>query len=143
VLVADDNGIYRAQLGRFVSSQPDMEVVGFASDGGEAVCLTSLLNPDLVLMDLCMPGLDGFDATKLLASYPKAAKVIALTAHRSPDTEQRCLDAGASAFIRKADVDGRLFDVIRSLTQGGPNDGGGCDGYQRDGPDGQSTTPTQ
>jgi NarL family two-component system response regulator LiaR len=123
VLVADDNGIYRAQLGRFVSSQPDMEVVGFASDGGEAVSLASLLRPDLVLMDLCMPGLDGFDATQTLASSHAEVKVIALTAHRAPDTEQRSLEAGAAAFLRKSDVDSRLLDVIRGLAAGSHPDG--------------------
>jgi DNA-binding NarL/FixJ family response regulator len=116
VLVADDNSMYRAQLGRFVSSQPDMEVVGFATDGGEAVSLASLLRPDLVLMDLCMPGLDGFDATHMVTSTHAAVKVIALTAHRTPGSEARCLEAGASAFLRKADVDDQLLGLIRSLS---------------------------
>jgi DNA-binding NarL/FixJ family response regulator len=116
VLVADDNEMYRAQLGRFVSSQPDMEVVGFASDGGEAVALASLLQPDLVLMDLCMPMVDGFEATQLVTSMHGAMKVIALTAHRASDSESRSLEVGASAVLRKADVDGRLLDLIRSLS---------------------------
>jgi NarL family two-component system response regulator LiaR len=123
VLVVDDNGMYRVHLGRFVSSQPDMEVVGFASDGGEAVSLASLMQPDVVLMDLCMPGLDGFDATQMVTATHETVKVIALTAHRSPDSEKRCLEAGAAAFIRKADVDERLLDLIRHLStpkQGSP-----------------------
>lgn len=120
IVVADDNGIYREQLGRFVSSHPDMEVVGYASDGAEAVCMASLLHPHLVLMDLCMPGIDGFDATGMVTSAHEDVKVIALTAHRSPESEARCLEAGAAAFIRKADVDDRLVAIIRSLrAQGG------------------------
>jgi len=116
VLVADDNGTYGILLSRFVASQPDMEVVGLASDGREAVQLTSLLRPDLVLMDLCMPGLDGFEVTRVLTDTQHDVKVIALTAHRTPDAEQRCLDAGACGFLRKADVDGQLLAMIRGLS---------------------------
>jgi len=115
VLVADDNETYGVLLSRFVASQPDMEVVGLATDGGEAVHLASLLRPDLVLMDLCMPGIDGFEATRVLSDTNRAIKVVALTAHRADDTEQRCREAGARAFLRKADVDALLLDVIRGL----------------------------
>ncbi len=115
VLVADDNEIYRQQIGRFVSSQADMEVVGLASDGGETLRLVSELEPDFVLMDLRMPGIDGIEATRMLASTHHDIRVIALTAHISDDSEQRSLEAGARAFIRKADVDSRLLDVIRGL----------------------------
>jgi DNA-binding NarL/FixJ family response regulator len=114
--VADDNEMYREQLGRFVSSQPDMEVVGFAADGGEAVALASLLQPDLVLMDLCMPMVDGFEATQLVTSAHRDVKVIALTAYRTTGPVSRCIEAGASAFIRKSDVDGQLLDLMRSLS---------------------------
>jgi len=120
VLVADDNEMYRAQLGRFVSSQPDMEVVGFASDGGEAVCLASLLQPDFVLMDLCMPVLDGYDAIQMVTSTYEAVKVIALTAHRTPGSESRCIEVGASAFLRKSDVDSQLIEMIRGLAGASP-----------------------
>jgi len=131
VLVADDNGTYGVLLTRFVAAQPDMEIVGLATDGGEAVHLASLLNPDLVLMDLCMPGLDGFEATRVLSATHGDIKVIALTAHRTDDTEQLIREAGASGFIRKADVDSRLIDMIRCLVAGGegeaipPRDDGG------------------
>jgi NarL family two-component system response regulator LiaR len=115
VLVADDNETYGVLLSRFVSSQPDMEVVGLATNGSEAVHLATLLCPDLVLMDLCMPGVDGYQATRVLADTNRGIKVVALTAHRSDDTEQRVRDAGARAFLRKSDVDSMLLDTIRGL----------------------------
>lgn len=118
VLVADDNITFGALLSRFVSSQPDMEIVGMATDGGEALRLAALFEPDVVLMDLCMPGLDGFAATRALSETHRAIKVIALTAHRADDSENRVMKAGARAFVRKADVDSRLVDVIHSLVAG-------------------------
>lgn len=117
MLVADDNKDYGVLLSRFVASQPDMEVVGLASDGGEAVDLVSQLDPDVVLMDLCMPGVDGFQAMRALSAIDRDVKVIAITAHRSDDFESRSLDEGACAFIRKADVDRRLVDVIREMVR--------------------------
>lgn len=130
VLVADDNGVYRVQLGRFLASHPDMEVVGYASDGLDAVRLASLLQPDVVLMDLCMPECDGFDATRALKVAREDVNVIALTAHRTPDVEQRSIEAGAAAFLSKSDVDRKLIELIRGIcanerdhdTRGSPRD---------------------
>jgi len=116
VLVADDNVTYGALLGRFVSSQPDMEVVGLACDGSEAVRLALSLRPALVLMDLCMPGLDGFEATHALSMTGLDIKVVALTAHLAPDTERRCLESGADVFLPKSRVDTHLHRVIRELS---------------------------
>ena len=118
VLVADDNETYGALLSRFVATQPDMDVVGLACNGGDAVHFASLLRPDVVLMDLYMPGLNGFEATKVLADTHKDVKVIGITAHRSGDSERRCLEAGAKAFLPKTDVDARLIDTIRGLARG-------------------------
>jgi len=115
VLVADDNGAYGAILGRFVASQPDMEVIGLASDGGEALHLVSRLQPDVVLMDLRMPVLDGFEATRLLATRHSDVKVIGLSAQCGDDCARRCIEAGARAFIHKADVDSDLIGLIRAL----------------------------
>jgi DNA-binding NarL/FixJ family response regulator len=120
VLVADDNGTYGVLLTRFVSSQPDMVVIGLATDGQDAVHLASLLEPDFVLMDLCMPGLDGFEATRVLSETHHDVKVIALTAHHDTNVEQRCLEAGACAFLRKDEVGKRLVETIRGLAR--------CDG---------------
>ena len=116
VLVADDNEMYGAMLSRFVASHPDIEVVGRACNGGEAIAMTSMLEPDMVLMDVCMPGIDGIDATRAVTAMRRPAKVILLTAHDAADSEQMCLNAGASGFLRKADADAQLMDLIRSLS---------------------------
>lgn len=107
--------MYGDLLSRFVSSQPDMEIVGIASDGDEAVHLASLLGPHVVLMDLCMPALGGMEATRVLADTQSQIKVIALTAHREADSMRRSMEAGARAFLCKADVDAQLLATIRDV----------------------------
>lgn len=116
VLLADDNEMYGAMLSRFVASHPDMEVIGRAGNGGEAIAMASLLQPDLVLMDVCMPGIDGIAATRAVRAMPRPAKVILLTAHRAADSEANCLSTGAAGFLRKSDADSQLIDLIRSIS---------------------------
>lgn len=115
VLVADDNEAFGATLGRFVAVHQDMLVVGRASDGNEALSMTESLAPDVVLMDLFMPGLDGFEATRILAHTHPDVSVVALTAQRSADSERRSLEAGARAFVPKVEADVRLIELIRTL----------------------------
>lgn len=116
VLLADDNERFGVMLSRFVSSYPDMDVVGVAADGREAMSMAESSQPDVVVMDLYMPDMDGFEATRLLTSAQPRTKVIALTANRSDDNRQRSLEAGAAAFIPKIDVDTDLIVAIRDLT---------------------------
>ena len=115
VLVADDNDSFGAVLGRFVAVHGDMVVVGRASSGQEAVAMTDALMPDVVLMDLYMTGMDGFEATRVLSATHPEVKVVAITAHRSAETERLSLEAGARAFLNKTDADTLLIDVIRGL----------------------------
>jgi DNA-binding NarL/FixJ family response regulator len=115
VLVADDNEMYGAMLSRFVASHPGMDVVGRARSGCEAIAMASTLEPDMVLMDLCMPDIDGISATRAVRAMQRPAAVILLTAHRVPGSEEDCLNAGASGFLCKSDADSRLIDLIRSL----------------------------
>jgi DNA-binding NarL/FixJ family response regulator len=118
VLVADDSEGFGVFLGRFVASHSDMVVVGRAVNGREAVSLTDTLDPDVVLMDLYMGEMDGFQATRLLAETHPDVKVVVLTGHRAADNEQRSLEAGARAFVLKAEADQRLIGVIRGLSTG-------------------------
>ncbi len=115
VLVADDNESFGTVLGRFVAVHSDMLLVGRAASGQEAVAMTDALSPDVVLMDLYMTGMDGFEATRVLSATHPQVKVVAITAHRSVETERRSLEAGARAFLQKTDADTQLIDLIRGL----------------------------
>jgi DNA-binding NarL/FixJ family response regulator len=120
VLVADDNRSFAAVLSRFIASQSDMDVVGLATSGSEALTMAASLQPDVVLMDLYMPDTNGFEATKRLADADPRVKVIALTAHGSADNERLSFEAGARAFVRKSELDVQLMDCIRSLAPTAP-----------------------
>lgn len=130
VLVADDNGVYGGLLSRFLTSQPDMTVVGVASGGREAVSMADSLEPEVVLMDLSMPDVDGFEATRLLGATHPTMKVIAISAQRSDDNGRRSLEAGAAAFVPKDRIDTDLVGTIRDLTGTGWQDdtGSSADG---------------
>jgi len=123
VVVADDNGTYGVLLSRYLSSQPDLEVVGLAYDGTEAIRMATTLHPDLVVMDLRMPGLDGFEATRVLNKSQPDVKVIALTAYGAGDSERRAAEAGAAAFLPKAEVDRKLIELIRTVGARGRGSG--------------------
>lgn len=116
VLVAEDSDVYGTALTRFIASQPDMEVVGRASDGEGAIRMADSSRPDVVLMDVCMPGIGGVEATRLIVQTTKEVRVIALTADDTAEVEHRCITAGASAFLSKWEADQRLPDVIRRVT---------------------------
>lgn len=124
VLVADDNGGFGELLGRFVGAQEGISVVGLASDGLEAVSMTATLGPDVVLMDLFMPGMSGFEATRILADRFPRVRVVALSAHKSAENERRSIEAGAAAFVPKVDADMRLIDLIRGADSGSGERGG-------------------
>jgi len=115
VLVADDNARYGSTLSRFVSSRPDMDVVGLASDGSEAVRMADALRPDVVVMDLNMPKVDGIEATRRVKALAVPPRVIVLTAHHSPENRLLAQGAGADAFLSKHEIDRGLVDVIEDL----------------------------
>jgi DNA-binding NarL/FixJ family response regulator len=119
VLVADDNVGYGTTLSRFVASQTGMEVVGLAVNGGEAVNLANLLRPDVVVMDLYMPVMDGFEATRRLKASGVPPHVVVLTAHQSDENRALAQAAGADAFLIKHEVDRGLVDVIGDLVSRG------------------------
>ncbi|HEX9093236.1 MAG TPA: response regulator transcription factor [Coriobacteriia bacterium] len=131
VLIADDNAVYRRLLARFIGAHQDLEVVGEAEDGLSAVSLCAELKPDVVVMDLRMPGADGFEATRLVKAAVPGARVIAITAHRCEDDAQRCLEAGAEAFLSKGQADIGLIALIRELVVAESRGGLPVDGQSR------------
>jgi PAS domain S-box-containing protein len=114
VVLADDHVVMRNGLARWLQLQPGMEVVGQASDGQEAIDLVRQLQPDLVLMDVNMPNLDGVEATRrILAEWPQV-RVIGLSMSAEPDIEQAMRQAGASGYLTKATNPADLIALIRS-----------------------------
>jgi DNA-binding NarL/FixJ family response regulator len=118
VVLADDHGIIREGLGRLIASLDDVDVVGLASDGAEAVEQARLTKPDVVLMDLDMPVLDGIEATRrVLAERPETA-VIVLTAFSDRPRITGALEAGACGYLLK-DVDAEgVAEGIRAAARG-------------------------
>ena len=119
VLVADDQEIVRAGFAALLDTQEDFEVAGTAADGDEAVTLCREQQPDVVLMDVRMPTMDGIEATRLLAEDGASApKVIVLTTFDLDEYVYDALGAGASGFLLKDVRAETLFDAVRVVAQG-------------------------
>jgi NarL family two-component system response regulator LiaR len=118
VLIADDHPVVRRGLRTFLELQDDLEVVGEASDGAEAVELAARLLPDVVLMDLVMPGLDGIDATRRIRDGSPATRVVVLTSFSDDDRIIPAIRAGAAGYLLKDAEPRELADGIRRVHRG-------------------------
>lgn len=120
VLLADDQALLRSAFRVLVDSEPDMEVVGEASDGAEAVELAGRERADVVLMDIRMPGTDGLAATRLISADPSLAqvRVVILTTFEVDDYVVQSLRAGASGFLGKGSEPEELLSAIRIAAGG-------------------------
>jgi DNA-binding NarL/FixJ family response regulator len=119
ILIADDEALVRGGLRMILEAQPDLEVVGEAGDGSEAVSRAHELAPDLVLMDIRMPGLDGLAATRsLLAQEAHAPKVLVLTTFDLDDYVYEAIRAGASGFLLKSTPPRQLVEGVRTVMAG-------------------------
>ncbi|MBI2216884.1 MAG: response regulator transcription factor [Candidatus Rokubacteria bacterium] len=119
ILLADDHAVLRAGLRMLINAQPDMEVVGEAASGDEAVQLSHALIPDVVLMDIAMPGAGGIEATSRIASGCPRARVLVLTMHDDVAYLRTVLAAGASGYVLKRSADTDLLSAIRVTHRGG------------------------
>ena len=120
VIVADDQSIVRAGLSTILNGQPDIEVIGQATDGREAVALAHKLRPDVCLLDIRMPNLDGIEATRLLAG-PEVSDPIAVVVITTFDTDEYvhgALKAGARGFLLKGAAPDQLIQAIHAAVQG-------------------------
>ena len=117
VLVCDDHALFREGVKTILSSQ-QIDVIGEASDGQEAVDMSLSLKPDVVLMDVSMPVLKGFDAVRRIRKADPEIKVIMLTVHDDEDLVARCLDAGAAGYVLKDSPPLQLVYAIQSVHQG-------------------------
>ena len=114
VLIADDNGLFATALQGILGDEESIEVVGHAADGEEAARLAAELAPDVVLMDLSMPRVDGFEATRRIRANTPGTAVVVLTGSLDVDDEARAKEAGAQGFVTKDRILAELVNAIRS-----------------------------
>ncbi|MFC9272698.1 response regulator [Streptomyces zhihengii] len=120
VVLADDQALVRAGFRALLGAQPDIEVAGEAPDGGEAVRLVGELRPDVVLMDIRMPVLDGLEATRRITgdALLSAVKVVMLTTFELDEYVFEAIRSGASGFLVKDTEPGELLRAVRAVTEG-------------------------
>jgi DNA-binding NarL/FixJ family response regulator len=118
VVLADDHAVVRAGLKAVLGTARDIEVVGEARDGDEAVALTERLKPEVVVMDLTMGDSNGTDATKQIVARGLPSKVLVLTMHAEEDYLVPVLEAGASGYLMKNAADRELVDAVRAVARG-------------------------
>ena len=119
IVIADDHGILREGIRALLAPTGDIEVVGEAADGAAAVEMCIRLDPDLVLMDIAMPGLGGLEATLELRRTHPRTKVLVLTQYEDREYVRRFLQAGAAGFVLKKAAGSALVDAIRAVRRGG------------------------
>ena len=118
ILLADDHTILRAGLRMMLNAQPDMEVIGEAPDGKQAINATVHLQPDIVLMDITMPDMGGIEATRQIKRIAPEVKVLVLTMHENDEYVFQALRAGASGYILKEAADTELITALHVLRSG-------------------------
>jgi two-component system, NarL family, response regulator NreC len=118
ILISDDHGVLRAALRALLKSEADMEVIGEAADGTEALRLARELQPDVLLLDMSMPGPGGIEITRQLHKTSPAIRTLVLTVHEDERLVREVLQAGASGYIIKRAFDTELTSAIRAVWQG-------------------------
>lgn len=119
ILLADDHPVLRTGLRTLLEQEPDMVVVGEASDGREAVDLAHRLRPDVVIMDISMPGVDGLEATRQIRALDLPAHILILTVHAQERYLFPVLKAGAAGYLNKTAADSELVAAVRTVAAGG------------------------
>jgi two-component system response regulator NreC len=118
VVLADDHAMFRAGLSALIGLEDDIEVVGEASNGDEAVDQTRRLKPDVVVMDISMPGSGGLEATRRIAALGLDSRVLVLTVHAEEEYLVPVVQAGASGYLTKTSADRELIDALRTVARG-------------------------
>ena len=118
ILIADDHGLIRAGLSALLKDVTDILVVGEAADGLEVLRMTAELHPEIVLMDISMPGMNGIEATRRLSEISPETRVLAMTVHEDEDMLREMMRAGAFGYIIKRAAESELINAIRVVSQG-------------------------
>lgn len=119
VLIVDDHFLVRLGLKTLLDAEPDMMLIGQASNGAEGVKLAERLKPDVTVMDISMPEMDGLEATRRIRSADPSLRVLILTVHAQERYLFAVLKAGASGYVLKSTIDTQLIDAIRTVAAGG------------------------
>ncbi len=119
VLLVEDHDVVRECLHLMLKLEPDLDVVGEARDGRLAVCMASELKPDVILMDIAMPKLNGIEATRQLLKAQPAARIIILSANCDDASVKNAVEAGAAGFLLKQDSSRHVCEAIRKVSGGG------------------------
>lgn len=119
VLIVDDHAFIRRGVQSILQSFPEWELCGEAGSGTDAIPLVSSLNPDVVLMDVTMPGMNGIDATRIIRSSHPEVKIVLLTLHESSEILRSGFRAGANGYLLKADAEEELLKAMRVVVGGG------------------------
>jgi two-component system response regulator NreC len=118
VIVADDHGVLRAGLTALLCTEPDLQVVGEAGTGEEALRLSAELHPDLILMDVSMPEMGGIEATRLIKELQPETHVLILTVHEDIGLVREAIHAGAAGYIPKRAVKTEVINAIHTVLSG-------------------------
>lgn len=113
VLIVDDHAFIRRGVQSILQSFPEWELCGEASNGMDAVRLANELNPDVILMDVTMPGMNGIDATRIIRRAHSQVKIVLLTLHESSEILRNGFRAGANGYLLKADAEQELMKALR------------------------------
>ncbi|MCX7707729.1 MAG: response regulator transcription factor [Anaerolineae bacterium] len=125
VLVVDDHALFREGMVGILNAQPDIQVVGEASDGLEAVVMARSLRPDVILMDITMPGVDGVEATRQIKQELADARIVMLTVRDEDEKLFEAFRSGADGYLLKTIRAGQLVEMIRAVNRGEPAIGPG------------------
>jgi DNA-binding NarL/FixJ family response regulator len=118
ILLADDHAMVRQGFRLILSSQPDMEIVGEAGNGREAVEMAEKLQPDIIVMDVAMPELNGIEATRKITAALPRTRILALSMHKDSVYVREILRAGARGYLLKDSIDSDLLSAVRAVAKG-------------------------
>ena len=119
ILIVDDHAMVADGIRHLLSATADFEVIGTASDGAQAVCMAGGLRPDITLLDIVMPKMNGIDAARAIVQQDPQARVIMLSMYCDSDRVYQSLQAGARGYVLKRDLSDELIDAVREVGAGG------------------------
>src|SRR5882672_7234348 len=119
ILIVDDHAVIRRGIQSILRAQPEWEVLGEAGNGEDAVRIATELHPDIVLMDISMPGMSGLEATREIRKHHPDAKILLLTLHDSLEWVQTAFNAGARGYLLKSETEGELVKALAIVANDG------------------------